>query len=195
MSFTKMTTKSIASFKWSKKQHLLSEFLEKYGVPNLVRVKEGHYGMNDACTIKNDQLLMLHALLPKYSYTAEDFLGRTLAIPIECQSKLLVCPMSSTCDAIFVSEMANVFPMAKYFRVVENKKTEDKEISDSFKPESILEVDYIKAESSVVKFKDVEQPVPFSCRIVFEALLDYREYTLKDAVREFGMPIKVQKHV
>lgn len=185
--------KSIDSFEWSQKRHPLSEFVEKYKVPNLVRVQEGHYNMNDACCFENDQLLMLHALRTNKNFLAKNSVGRPIVIPEGCKSELLVCPLTTHYgnDPIFVSEMSNVYPDVKYFRVLENNRAKDKEVKGFFEPETILEVAYIDSMNSRVKFKDVQQPLPFSCRIVFEALLDYREYTLKEAARLFRLPIKV----
>ncbi|XP_028412248.1 uncharacterized protein LOC114535065 [Dendronephthya gigantea] len=186
--------KPIASLKWSNKQQPFSEVLEKYEVPNLVRVHEGHYSMNDACCFESDQLLMLHATRTKKSFLAKNSVGRRIAIPERCKSKLLVCPLSTYygSDPIFASEMSNIYPDVKYFRVLENTSIVDKEVKRFFEPESILEVAFIDSVNSQVKFKDVEQPLSFSCRIVFEALLDYREYTLQKAARVFRLPIKVR---
>ena len=189
------TSKSIASLKWGKKHHPLSEVLKKYKLPSLVRIQEGYYGMNDACCFEVHQLLMLHTMRSKQNYMAEDSAGRPVAIPVEHTNKLLVCPLSIYCgyDPIHVSEMLYVYPDVKYFRVLENNRAEDIGLKTYFLPKSVLEVDRIDVVNSVVRFKDVQEPVPFSCRIAFEALMDYREYTLKDAVRAFGLPIKVHE--
>ncbi|XP_028412278.1 uncharacterized protein LOC114535095 [Dendronephthya gigantea] len=186
-------SKSIASLKWSKKHHPLSEVLHKLKLPSLVRVQEGYYGLNDACSFEVGQHLVLHTMRSKQNYMAEDSAGRPVSIPVECGNKLLVCPLSIHCgyDPIHVSEMFYVFPDVKYFRVLENNCSEDIGLKAHFLPKSVLEVERIDVANSVVIFRDVHEPVPFSCGIIFEALMDYREYTLRDAVRAFGLPIKV----
>ncbi|XP_028407262.1 uncharacterized protein LOC114529888 [Dendronephthya gigantea] len=86
--------------------------------------------------------------------------------------------------------MSNVYPNVKFFRVIQNAQNEGE--ARFFQLGSIAEVDHIDETNFEVKFKDVEHPLPFSCGIAFEALLDYRVYKLKDAVKAFGLPIKVR---
>ena len=183
--------KSIASLSWRSISCSLSEVFDKYKVPNLVRIDEGHYGQNDACSFDVDQILMLHTMRKKQEFIGKDSVGRPIAIPEECETKLLVCPSSTYCkyDPIYVCEMPKFYPDIKYFRVTENAQNEG--IEGYFKQGSIAQIEYIDAENLEVKFKDVKEPLPFNCSIVFEALLDYRVYTLENAVREFGLPIKV----
>ncbi|XP_028412262.1 uncharacterized protein LOC114535079 [Dendronephthya gigantea] len=183
---------SIDSLTWSDKPCPLSEVLERNMVPNLVRVEEGYCGINEACSFENDQVLMLHRLRTRQNFIAEDSVGRSIAIPVDCKTELLVCPLSIYCtyDPILVAEISNVYSDVKYFRVIENEQ--EKGIEKYFELGSVFEVDYVDTVNFHVKFKDVKMPLPFSCGIVFEALLDYREYTLKEAVKEFGLPIKVR---
>jgi hypothetical protein len=184
------TAKSIESLTWSDATYLLSEFLEKFGVPNLVCVNEGHYGTNEACTFQSNQVLMLHTTRRKQNVVAEDAYGQPISIPLQCENKLLRCP-SSICwryDTINVSQMPCVYPEIRYFRVLENHWDEGLYYLE---PESILEVEKIDSKNSTVKFKDIDQPLPSKCSVVFEPLLDYREYTLKHVVSLFGLPAKV----
>lgn len=183
--------KSIASLSWHDTPCPLSEVLNKYKVPNLVRVEEGHVGENDAGSLEVNQILMLHKMRKKQRFIGEDSDGRRIAIPEECETKLLVRPWATYCkyEPIYVIEMSKFYPDIKYFRIVEN--TQNKGIERYFKEGSTAQIEYINEQNLVVKFKDVKEPLPFSCRITFEALLDHREYTLKSAVRKFGMPIKV----
>ena len=183
--------KSIACLSWSDATYSLVEFLEKFGVPNLVCIKEGHYGINDACTFENDQVLMLHALRRKYNVMGEDVIGRPIAIPLQCKNKLLRCPLSiyCKCDTIYVSQIACVYPDIKYFRVLENHW--DNGIK-YLQPDSILEIETIDSRNSTVKFKDINKALPFECNILFEPLLDSCEYTLESVVGLSGVPAKVK---
>jgi hypothetical protein len=184
--------KFIKSLTWSDASYALNEFLDKFGVPNLVCCSQegGHYGMNDACTFDNNQVLMLHALRTKHNLMAEDSDGRPISIPLKCENNLLLCPLSTYCkyDPIYVSQMSHVYPDIKYFRVLENHWNERMKY---LKPESILEIEHIDSRNFTVKFRDIDQPLPFNCRVVFEPLLDYCEYTLKSAVSFSGLPAKV----
>ena len=184
--------KFIKSLTWSDASYALNEFLDKFGVPNLVCCSQdgGHYGMNDACTFDNNQVLMLHALRTKHNLMAEDSDGRPISIPLKCENNLLLCPLSTYCkyDLIYVSQMSHVYPDIKYFRVLENHWNERMKY---LKPESILEIEHIDSRNYTVKFRDIDQPLPLNCRVVFEPLLDYCEYTLKSAVSFSGLPAKV----
>ncbi len=182
--------KSIESLTWSDVTCTLNEFLDKFGVPNLVCVQEGYYGINETCTIQNDQVLMLHALRTKVDVMGEEANGRPIAIPLRCENKLLRCPLSIYCrhETISVSQMSNVYPDIKYFRVLENHW--DTKIY-YLEPESILEIEKIDSSNSAVKFKDIDQPLPLNCTVVFEPLLDYCEHTLKSVVSLSGLPAKV----
>ena len=80
---------------------------------------------------------------------------------------------------IYVSQMSYVHPEIKYFRVLENDWNEAIEY---LKPGSILKIESIDPESYAVKFVNVEQTLPTSCRVVFEPLLYFCEYTLKEIV-------------
>ncbi len=182
--------KSIESLTWSDATYTLNEFLDKFGVPNLVRIQEGHYGINEASTFENDQVLMIHAVRTKHNVMGGDANGRPIAIPLRCEKELLRCPLSIYCrhETISVSQMSNVYPDIKYFRVLENHW--DTGIK-YLQPGSILEIEKIDSSNSVVKFKDIDQPLPLNCTVVFEPLLDYCEHTLKSVVSLSGLPAKV----
>ena len=185
------TGKSIESLTWSKTSYTLRTFLENFDLPNLVRINEGHYGINEACTFDDDQVIMFHGLRYRKNLMGEDSAGRPVAIPLECENKFLVCPLPTYCkyDRIYVSQMSYVYPEIKYFRVLENNWNK---VTKHMKPDSILEIESINPETSAVKFVNIEQPLPSSClEIVFEPLLDICEYTLKDVVSKFGLPAKV----
>ena len=188
---TMSAAKSIKSLIWSDATYSFSEFLDKFGVPNLVRVSEGHYGVNEACTFENDQILMLHALRRKINVTGEDTDGKPIAIPLQCENRLLRCPLPIQWrhDTINVSQIPWVYPDIKYFRVLENNWDQGLYYLE---PESILEVENVDSINSTVKFKDIDQPLPSNCRVVFEPLLDYSEYTLKHVVSLSGLPAKVR---
>ena len=185
--------KSIESLIWSDTSYPLREFLENFGLPNLVRIRHGYYGVNEACTIDYDQIVMFHTLRYRQNLIGEDSAGRPIAIPLKCTNKFLVCPLSTHCryDPIYVSQMSYVYPEIKYFRVLENDWNEAIEY---LKPGSILKIESIDPESYAVKFVNVEQTLPTSYRVVFEPLLYFCEYTLKEIVRLFGLPAKVRKH-
>ena len=182
--------KSIESLTWGDATYTLNEFLDKFGVPNLVRIQEGHCGVNEASTFENDQVLMVHALRTKHNLIGEDFNGRPIAIPLSCENKILRCPSSIYCshETIYVSEMSVVYPDFKYFRVLENQW--DTEIK-YLKPGSIVKIEKIDSSNSAVKFKDIDQPLPLNCTVVFEPLLDHCEHTLKSVVSLSGLPAKV----
>ena len=188
---TMNTAESIKSLIWSDSTYSLSEFLDKFGVPNLVCVNEGHYGINEACTFENDQILMLHALRRKINVTGEDADGKPIAIPLQSENKLLRCPLPIQWrhDTINVSQIPWVYPDIKYFRVLENHW--DRGLY-YLEPESILEVENVDSINSTVKFKDIDEPLSLNCSVVFEPLLDYCEYTLKRVVSLSGLPAKVR---
>ena len=185
------SAKSIDSLTWSEDPRSLCDVLEKYKVPNLVRIQQKHHGIDDASTLEAGQLLMLHALRTKQNFIGKDSIGRPIAIPVRYKRKLFVCPSSLNCgsEPMFVPEISNVYPSVKFFRVIQN--TRDEGEGNYFELGSIAEVDHIDETNLAVKFKDVEHPLSFSCCIAFEALLDYRAYSLKEAVKAFGLPIKV----
>ena len=187
---TMNAAESIESLTWSDATYSFSEFLDKFGVPNLVCVNEGHYGINEACTFENDQILMLHALRRKINVTGEDASGKPIAIPLQCENKLLRCPLPIQWrhDTINVSQIPWVYPDIKYFRVLENHWDQGLYYLE---PESILEVENIDSINSTVKFKDIDRLLPLNCSVVFEPLLDYCEYTLKRVVSLSGLPVKV----
>ena len=177
---------------WNENSYSLSEFVETFGVPNIVRIVEGHYGFNDVTTFEDEQIVMLHATRRKQNLMGEDNAGRPLAIPLACESKALLCPLSIYCrhDPISVSQISHECPNIKYFRVLENCL--DQEIK-FLKPESILEMEYV--DSSAVKFKDIDQTLPMNSRVLFEPLLDYREHTLNEIVSVSGLPAKVRLYM
>ena len=179
---------AIDSLSWSENSYPLNEFVEAFGVPNIVRIIEGHYGFNDVLTFEDGQIVMLHVTRQKQDLKAEDSAGRPLAIPLACESKALLCPLSIYCrrDPISISQISHECPNIKYFRVLENCLDPEMKF---LKPESILEVEYV--DSSAVKFKDIEQTLPMNSRVLFEPLLDYREHTLNEIVSQSGLPAKV----
>ena len=92
------TRKSIEFLTWSETSYTLRTFLENFDLPNLVRISEGHYGINEACTFEDDQVIMFHGLRYRKNLIGEDSAGRPIAIPLEGENKFLVCPLPDTAD-------------------------------------------------------------------------------------------------
>ena len=181
------TEKPSESLTWSEASYTLIEFLEMFGVPNMVSFQDG---LLDAFALKDGEIFMLHELRFKQNVIGEDSTGRLIAIPLRCENKLLVCPLPEhySFNTIYVSEMPHVYPDIKYFRVLGNDLEEE---IDCLKPGSILKIERIDSRNSTVKFVNVDRPLPSNSRVAFEPLLNFCEYTLNDVINLFGLPAKV----
>ena len=181
------TTKSNKFLTWNETSYTLNEFLENFGVPNVVSIREPS---SNGFALKDGEVFMFHALRRKQNVTGEDSSGRPIAIPLGCKEKLLLCPLPAQYrfNTMYISEVLRVYPDIKYFRVLGNDFEEE---SASLKPGSILKIERIDRRDSSVKFVNVDLPLLSNSRVVFEPLLNFREYTLKEAIDLFGLPAKV----
>ena len=176
---------------WSQSALTIREFLDEFGIPNVVRLRNSQDDYGHSSSSK--EVLLLNKRFTKQYFTGKDSNGKSILIPQDCQKMLLLRPLPEQCqyEELLVEQLPYVFPQVKYLRVLNTGAGGS--VSPCFKPESIVEIEFVDAGKSLVKFKDIDKPLLFGSCLAFQPLLDFREYLIEDAVRKFGLPLAVRK--
>lgn len=191
---------SLDNLTWSQEEFTLSDFVDKFPLPQIVKVQEGYYGPDEDSCLGADQILFLHALKYTEKVQARDVRRRELHIPLNCSQKVEI--RASNMKAFeSVSDLAKVFKSKKipqFVRVTQGySNTEDDNLclnpGDKLK---LLEVvrhqneEYFKVEAQ--DGSGFQLDIPLTANARFQPLTDGREYYIKEAVDLTRMPFFFQ---
>ena len=167
---------------WSDVEYRLSEFVDRFTLPQLVKVQEGFYGPDEDSCIGAEQILTLHAIKTTEKLLARDWKNRELHIPLNCSQKVELRPHYFR----GVYETVEELTQFKFLRVTQGYYSLEDE-SCSVNPGDKLEV--IRVEKGIgikedcILFQNQDRSpirLPFSAGAGFQPLIDGREYYLKE---------------
>lgn len=95
---------------WSSKSFKISDFLQKFTLPQVVKVIEGFYGENEETSLGADQILSLHCMKSTDKLLGKDYRGKEINIPLHCQNKVEVRPSNMKDVYDNVEELCTAFP-------------------------------------------------------------------------------------
>lgn len=168
---------------WSDVEYRLFEFVDRFPLPQIVKVQEGYYGPTEDSCIGAEQILTLHCVKTTEKVLARDRKKRELNIPLNCSQKVELRPADFRGIYETVEEISRI--PTKFVRVTQGYYLEEESVS--LNPGDKLEV--IRAEHGLggkedcMLFRTEERhPIrlPFSVSAGFQSLLDGREYYLKE---------------
>ena len=170
------------SLVWSDVEYRLSEFVDRFTLPQLVKVQEGFYGPDEDSCIGAEQILTLHAIKTTEKVLTRDRKSKEIHVPLNCSQKVELRPQ------LFrgVYETVEDLVQFKFVRVTQGFYSLEDERS-SISPGDKLE--YIRVEKGLGDKEDYalfqnqdRTPIrlPVSARAGFQPLIDGREYYLKE---------------
>ena len=121
MDSTQLELPRLESVEWSTAYLPLSKLLDKYPLPQIVKIIEGFYGERNDSTLCNNAILYLHSVktIQKVHGHFSFDKSKEISIPLDCQSKVEVRPSNMKEVYESVQELCSVFP--KYVRVSQGK--------------------------------------------------------------------------
>lgn len=181
---------------WSDIEYRLFEFVDRFPLPQIVKVQEGYYGPTEDSCIGAEQVMTLHCIKATEKVLARDRKKRELHIPLNCSQKVELRPADFRGIYETVEEVSRI--PTKFVRVTQGYYLEEEAVSVN--PGDKLEV--IRVEHGIggkedcVLFRTEERnPIrlPFSVSAGFQSLLDGREYYLKElSTSSLKLPIYFQ---
>ena len=168
---------------WSDIEYRLFEFVDRFPLPQIVKVQEGYYGPTEDSCIGAEQVLTLHCVKTTEKVLARDRKKRELHIPLNCSQKVELRPADFRGIYETVEEISRI--PTRFVRVTQGYYLEEEAVSVN--PGDKLEV--IRVEHGIggkedcVLFRTEERNplrLPFSVSAGFQSLLDGREYYLKE---------------
>ena len=104
---------------WSSTSFKVSDFLNTYTLPQIVKVIEGFYGDDEDSSLGADQILSLHCIKSTDKVVGKDYRGKEVNIPVHCQNKVEVRPSNLKDVYESVEELSAAFP--RYVRISQGK--------------------------------------------------------------------------
>ncbi|XP_046857212.1 uncharacterized protein LOC124450632 [Xenia sp. Carnegie-2017] len=180
---------------WSPKSFKISDFLQKFTLPQVVKVIEGFYGENEETSLGADQILSLHCMKSTDKLLGKDYRGKEINIPLHCQNKVEVRPSNMKDVYDNVEELCTAFP--RFVRISQgyyNMSTDEEVLNVGDKLE-LKRIDKSKkGQERLICVNQNGQVVelPKDCVAGFQPLLDGKEYFLAEIVKKLEMPFYIQ---
>lgn len=181
---------------WSDIEYRLFEFVDRFPLPQIVKIQEGYYGPTEDSCIGAEQILTLHCVKTTEKVLARDRKKRELHIPLNCSQKVELRPAEFRGIYETVEEISRT--PTRFVRVTQGYYLEEEAVS--LNPGDKLEIVRVEhgiggKEDCVVFLTEQRNPVrlPFSVSAGFQSLLDGREYYLKELMTSsFKLPVYFQ---
>lgn len=171
---------------WSDIEYRLCDFVDRFQLPQIVKVTEGYYGPTEDSCIGADQILTIHSVKTTGKILARDRKKRELNIPLNCSQKVELRPEDFRGIYETVEEISSI--PTRFVRVTQGFFGMDDNsvcLNPGDKLEMInIEFDPVGKEYCILFHNEERIPfrLPFSASAGFQALVDGREYYLKEVV-------------
>lgn len=171
---------------WSDIEYRLCDFVDRFQLPQIVKVTEGYYGPTEDSCIGADQILTIHSVKTTDKILARDRKKRELNIPLNCSQKVELRPEDFRGIYETVEEISSI--PTRFVRVTQGFFSMDDNsvcLNPGDKLEMInIEFDPVGKEYCILFHNEERIPfrLPFSASAGFQALVDGREYYLKEVV-------------
>ena len=191
-----MTVDDLKTLQWSEQSLPLSEFVQKYPLPQLVMVEEGFDSAQDEKSLSSGQVLKIHSLCTERKLHCLDRHNKEVHLPLHTSEQVYLRPENH--DVIYqkVSDLAKAKPAPNFVEVTRGYYDVDSNVDYelSVEPGEILEIvreqgisnlsiKSRKTKSLTFKNKEgVEIKFPNDCVVGFKPLVDNKEHTLADVV-------------
>lgn len=192
---------SLENLTWSQAEFSLSDFVDKFPLPQIVKVQEGYYGPDEDSCLGADQILFLHALKHTEKVQARDVRKRELHIPLNCSQKIEIRPSNLKEAFESVADLAKVFTSKKipqFVRVTQGYSSDDDTICINpgdklklIKVVSLCNVECLQVEHCN-DTSGFSMKIPLDVTAQFQPLTDGHEYYIKEAVALIPMPFFFQ---
>lgn len=196
MATTKVKDPILDNLIWSDIEYRLFEFVDRFPLPQIVKVQEGYYGPTEDSCIGAEQVMTLHCIKTTEKVLARDRKKRELHIPLNCSQKVELRPADFRGIYETVEEISRI--PTKFVRVTQGYYLEEEAVSVNPGDKlEVVRVEYgIGGKEDCVLFRTEERnPIrlPFSVSAGFQSLLDGREYYLKELLTSsLKLPIYFQ---
>ena len=184
----------LSQLKWSSVYIKVSEFLQKYSLPQIVKITGGFYGVDSESTIGANQVLCLHSLKSIEKIKGKDRRGKEISLFLECKSKVEVRPSNMKDVYESVSELFAAFP--RYVRISQGyySLAKDEEILNVGDKLCLKSIDKSKKGKRLICVNQNGRTIelPKDCVAGFQPLKDGKEYYLAEVMTRFPMPLHVQ---
>ena len=182
---------------WSNEEYGLAQFIKEYPLPQIVRIVDGYYSTNEETCLGAYQVLALHDVHSTPKVLGNDHFGKPIAIPLDCTTKALVCPLKSKLVTdCTVQALKSVYPKIEYVRVESTKAEESNDDDQSVRVADLLKITKLDKKTKLVHFQniDTKQQVSlgYSHPALFTPLLDSRKYSLAEIKQIYGFPARVR---
>lgn len=184
--------------KWSSKVYKLSDFLERFQLPQIVKVHEGYHDESEEKTVGFDDVLILHKYETISKVFAISFQGgeecEEMSLPLTCAVKVDRVSEEFAKSSLSVGGILQQLSKVRFVRVAESDTevglTRNDKLKVKYKTVENHGSSFSFILSTLTKPKQVFT-VTQNCKATFQAVLDPNEYRIAEVIRNFGLPIYV----
>ena len=180
---------------WSAESCSLKTFLERYTLPQLVKVEDGFYSEDDAETLSTGEILMLHSVTRQLVVDAD---YRKYFVSRNCQCKVEVLPTICQDRYYSVEDVVDACTYAdfKFIRVVEVHSHSPSlriRAGDILKLQRTVEQNHIKFLECMLNDRtEYLVKLPLDVKAVFEPLARKESYPFQEVIHSFEFPVRVK---
>ncbi|XP_022105823.1 uncharacterized protein LOC110987413 [Acanthaster planci] len=115
-----MFSRAVSDINWSAESYSTRDLMSKYPAPLLVRVTQGHCGLEDVDSLGQGQVIRIHQWLKQQRVIAIDSRGRPLSIPLDFNIPFEVLPDRKRSlfkrKTMFLVDIIRQYPLPKKVR-------------------------------------------------------------------------------
>ena len=177
------------SLDWSEEEYQLTDFVNKFTLPQVVRVEQGFHSGEDDTALGWGQVLTIHVVKEADTVVAKDAQERKVYIPKTCSQKVEVLIHGARNNYYeTVAELSFAFPQfARVTREPLNQKL-NLHVGDK------LALKRVSKKKNILECENQNGArigLPMSLQARFVPLHDGREYFIHEVIHLFDMPMKV----
>lgn len=187
-----------SKLKWSKEAKNLSQYLDIYSLPQIVKIEEGYFDDVGECSLSQGEILKLHTLMSEKKLLCVNKDGVELHIPVFTQ-KIRLKPFNYSTVYQRVVDLAHVKTLPSFVEVTRGYINVD-HFKLSVDVGEILEVVSINQKNKKnrsMTFRNSDGALlklPFECAAGFKPLVDNKIHLLSDVIygSSYGLPFYFQ---
>ena len=182
-----------SAFPRSVTSYSLTEFLDTFNLPQLVRVYEGHFDHVEHNTVCANDIYNLQAVNRVETVLLENFSGVETRIPLDNQCSVERVPDEFVGRLLTIEDLTKIHSLVKFVRVIET----DLNFQCLIRQGEKLKVKKDNSRGNFVAFRKTgnEKTVlklPTNCEAKFQVLSDGEELPLNKFVKKVKLPVHVR---
>ena len=115
--FVRQEEQAFSALQWSQESLPLWKFIDKYTLPQIVRIEDGYYSQEEDSSLSSGQILKIHCFKTSKKVAGIDQHGNDIYISLNTTEKVLLRPDNWNKIYETVNDLAQARPLPKFVEV------------------------------------------------------------------------------